>query len=136
MPLSNLTCTGTPSRIASSMNSGDQATTSAPWRAARSSPVPVSGPKIEDRRREAASRELLRLGGRGDAEPGGAGLQRRLRHRHGAVPVAVGLDHGAVRGALREVSHEPPDVVADRREVDLGEGPVVVRPALRAPGSS
>ena len=28
------------------MNSADQATTSAPARAARSSPVPVSGPKI------------------------------------------------------------------------------------------
>ncbi len=46
MPVSYLTCTGTPSRIASSMNSGDQATTSAHARAARSSPEPVSGPKI------------------------------------------------------------------------------------------
>ena len=46
MPVSNLTCTRTPRRTASSMNGADQATTSAPAPAARSSPVPVSGPKI------------------------------------------------------------------------------------------
>ena len=46
MPVSNLTCTRTPTRAASATKGADQPTTSAPSAAARARPVPVSGPKI------------------------------------------------------------------------------------------
>ena len=53
-------------------------------------------------RGEAGRAQLLGLGRRGDAEHGGAGLQRRPGHGHGAVPVAVGLDDSAEDGAVRQ----------------------------------
>ena len=56
MPVSNLTWTGTPRRAASARNGADQATTSAPDAAARSSPVPVSGPKMRMRAVNPAAR--------------------------------------------------------------------------------
>ena len=46
MPVSNLTWTRAPRRAASAMNGSDHPTTSAAEAAARSRPVPVSGPKM------------------------------------------------------------------------------------------
>ena len=80
--------------------------------------------------------QLLGLGRRRHAEPRGAGLERGARRRHRAVPVAVGLDDGAVHGAGRQVAHQPADVVADRLEVDLGQRALAAGQHLRAPGAS
>ena len=68
--------------------------------AARARPVPVSGPKIRMGTAKPGLTQLFGLGRRRHAEPGGPGLQRGARRGDRAVAVAVGLDDGAVDGAV------------------------------------
>ncbi len=63
--------------------------------------------------------ELLRLVERRDREAGGAALERGVRDRHCAVPVAVGLDDGEEPRAPRQVTEDSGAVGADRAQVDL-----------------
>ena len=83
---------------------------------ADSAPITSSGPSMP------AARSSGRLVRRGHREPGRAPGLRRARRRHGAVPVAVGLDHRAQRRG-RGDARERGAVALDRGQVDPGERP-------------
>jgi hypothetical protein len=61
--------------------------------------------------------ELEALSDRGDAEHARPGAERRTGHVHGPVPVAVRLHDGPKLGPVKHVE-QPPDVAADRTEID------------------
>ena len=63
-------------------------------------PVPVSGPKIRIGAVNPASRSSSASGAVATPSQVGPGLERGARRRDRAVPVAVGLDDGAVDGAV------------------------------------
>ena len=132
MPELNLTCTRALRRRAASRNAGRPHDDLG---AGRHRPRQVQAghrAEHEHRRREAGRAELFRLAGRRHAEPRGPGLERRAGHRHRAVAVAVGLDHGAQPPAGRQVAPQPADVVTDRLEVDLRQGTFAPGQHLRA----
>ncbi len=72
----------------------------------------------EDRRVDAGLAQRHALLDERDPEPGRAGIERGARDRHGAVAVAVGLDHREEFGGIGEPC-ERDDVFAHRAQVDL-----------------
>ena len=59
-----------------------------------------------------------------DGQPRRAAVERRPRHRDGAVAVPVGLDHRAQRGAAAQLAGQPLAVVPDGGQVDPGLSPL------------
>ena len=84
----------------------------------------------EDGRVDAGGAQLGALFDERDPEPLRAGVERGARHRHGPVPVAVGLHDRHERRRRRDAG-ERADVRADRVEVDLRpDGAVAVVAAI------
>ena len=124
MPVSSLTWTRhavdrgrcAPPRRPAATNGSLQATTSARAASATGSSSSLSAPMHEHRRVDPRRAELGGLIGRGDGEPRRPAGERRVRGRHRAVAIAVGLDDGAQpTAAAGHARRSSGDVALDRR---------------------
>jgi hypothetical protein len=91
------------------------------------------GPEDQEGRGDGRLAQLLGFGDGRHTQPRGAGAQRRPGDRHGAVTVAVGLDHRAQRRAGRQQCDEVGDVVAHGRQVDRRQGALSVVEHAKVP---